>query len=101
STLGLRAATSLDLQGMAVTLRGGLAWRHAFGDVDPKATLAFAGSSSAFTVAGLPIARDAAMVEAGLDLAIGRNATLGVSYTGQLAEDTQDHSFKGVLAVRF
>jgi outer membrane autotransporter protein len=100
STLGLRAATSLDLQGMAVTLRGGLAWRHAFGDVDPKATLAFAGSST-FTVAGLPIARDAAMVEAGLDLAIARNATLGVSYTGQLAEDAQDHSFKGVLAVRF
>jgi outer membrane autotransporter protein len=100
STLGLRAATSLDLQGMAVTLRGGLAWRHAFGDVDPKARLAFAGSST-FTVAGLPIARDAAMVEAGLDLAIGRNATLGVSYNGQLAEDTQDHSFKGVLAVRF
>ncbi|MGF7056127.1 outer membrane autotransporter protein [Bosea sp. OAE752] len=77
-----------------------MAWRHAFGDVDPKATLAFAGSST-FTVAGLPIARDAAMVEAGLDLAIARNTTLGVSYTGQLAEDAQDHSFKGVLAVKF
>ncbi|POR50394.1 autotransporter outer membrane beta-barrel domain-containing protein [Bosea psychrotolerans] len=100
STLGLRSSTQFDLQGMAMTLRGGLAWRHAFGDVDPKATLAFAGSS-AFTIAGLPIARDAAMAEAGLDLAIGRNATLGVSYAGQLAEDAQDHSFKGVLAVRF
>jgi fibronectin-binding autotransporter adhesin len=74
--------------------------RHAFGDVDPSATLAFAGSSG-FAVAGLPIAKNAALVEAGLDLAISQSATLGVSYTGQLAEDAQDHAFKGVLAVRF
>ncbi|MEZ2409018.1 autotransporter outer membrane beta-barrel domain-containing protein [Bosea sp. RCC_152_1] len=100
STLGLRASTSFALQGMDLTLRGGLAWRHAFGDVDPTTTLAFAGSG-AFSIAGIPIARDAAAVEAGLDLAIGKSATLGVSYTGQLAQDTQDHAFKGVLAVRF
>ena len=101
ATLGLRAATSLDLNGMALTLRGGLAWRHAFGDVDPARTLAFAGGSSPFTITGLPIARNAALVEAGLDLAIGPSATLGLSYNGQLAADAQDHSFKGVLAVRF
>ncbi|TCR65670.1 autotransporter domain-containing protein [Bosea sp. BK604] len=100
STLGLRASTAFALSGMDLTLRGGLAWRHAFGDVDPTATLAFAGSS-AFTVAGLPIARDAALVEAGLDLAISKSATLGVSYTGQLAQDAQDHAFKANLAVRF
>lgn len=100
STLGLRASTSLSIQGMDLTVRGGLAWRHAFGDVDPSVTMAFAGST-AFTVAGLPIARDAAMVEAGLDLAIGRSTKLGVAYTGQLAEDSQDHSFRGVLAVTF
>ncbi|MDR6871360.1 outer membrane autotransporter protein [Bosea sp. BE125] len=100
STLGLRASSSFALQGMDLTLRGGLAWRHAFGDVDPTTTLAFSGSS-AFSIAGIPIARDAAIVEAGLDLAIGKSATLGLAYTGQLAQDTQDHAFKGVLAVRF
>jgi outer membrane autotransporter protein len=100
ATLGLRAATSFALQSMDLTLRGALAWRHAFGDVNPEATLAFAGSNP-FSVAGLPIAKNAAVVEAGLDLAISQSATLGLSYTGQLAEDTQDHAFKGVLAVRF
>lgn len=100
STLGLRASTSFGLQGMAMTLRGGLAWRHAFGDVHPKTTLAFAGSS-AFSIAGLPIARDAALAEAGLHLAVGKGATLGISYAAQLAEQAQDHAFKGVLAVRF
>ncbi|WP_282568878.1 hypothetical protein [Bosea sp. BK604] len=41
------------------------------------------------------------MVEAGLDLAISKSATLGVSYTGKLAQDAQDHAFKANLAVRF
>ncbi|MDU0342401.1 autotransporter-associated beta strand repeat-containing protein [Bosea rubneri] len=100
STLGLRASTSYMLSGMDLTLRGALAWRHAFGDVNPVATLAFSGSN-AFAVSGLPIARNAALVEAGLDFAIGKSTTLGVSYTGQLAKDAQDHAFKANLAVRF
>ena len=100
TTLGLRAATTARLAGIEVTLRGGLGWRHAFGDVDPKTTLAFSGSNP-FSIAGLPIARDAALVEAGLDLALGANVSLGASYTAQLAGDTQDHAFKASLAVRF
>jgi outer membrane autotransporter protein len=100
TTLGLRAATTTRLAGMDVTLRGGLGWRHAFGDVDPKTTLAFSGGTP-FSIAGLPIAENAALVEAGLDIALGANATLGASYTSQLAEDAQDHAFKANLAVRF
>lgn len=100
TTLGLRAATTTRLAGMDLTLRGGLGWRHAFGDVDPKTTLAFAAGNP-FSIAGLPIARNAALVEAGLDLGFGPNISLGASYTGQIAEDAQDHAFKGVLSVRF
>lgn len=59
--------------------------------------MAFAGSTP-FTISGLPIAHDAAVIEAGADMAIGQNATLGLAYNGQLA---QDHSFKGVLALKF
>ncbi|TCR65521.1 autotransporter domain-containing protein [Bosea sp. BK604] len=70
------------------------------GEADPTATLAFAGANP-FTVSGLPIARNAALIEAGLDVAISKSATLGVSYTGQLAKDAQDHAFKANLAVRF
>lgn len=100
STLGLRASTRLAFGGTDLTLRGGLAWRYAFGDVKPSVTMAFAGSTP-FTISGLPIARDAAVIEAGADMAIGRNTTLGLAYNGQLGQDTQDHSFKGVLAVKF
>lgn len=100
ATLGLRAATTTRLAGMDVTLRGGLGWRHAFGEVDPKVTLAFA-EGNRFSIAGLPIARNAALVEAGLDIALGVNTTLGASYTAQLAKDAQDHAFKANLAIRF
>ncbi|RYE70616.1 MAG: autotransporter outer membrane beta-barrel domain-containing protein, partial [Hyphomicrobiales bacterium] len=60
----------------------------------------FSGSTP-FSIAGLPIARNTALVEAGLDIALGANITLGASYTAQLADDTQDHAFKASLAVRF
>jgi uncharacterized protein with beta-barrel porin domain len=50
--------------------RGTLQWQHAFGDVTPVTGLAFQGTGRSFTTAGIPIARDAALVEAGLRLAL-------------------------------
>jgi len=100
STLGLRGLTMTNWAGTDVTLRGGLGWRHAFGDVDSVMTMAFAGSNG-FSVTGLPIAQDAATIEAGLDAALSRSATLGVSYTGQIAQNVQNHAFKGIFAVKF
>lgn len=77
-----------------------LGWRHAFGDNRPLVMNAFAGGDP-FAIAGLPIAKDAAVIEAGFDLAITRNTTLGVSYSGQIAGDAHDHGFKAELGVRF
>ena len=51
-------------EGTAIALRGMLGWRHAFGGLRPSATLAF-DQGPAFSVAGAPIARDAARVELG------------------------------------
>ncbi|MCZ0734454.1 autotransporter domain-containing protein [Phreatobacter sp. AB_2022a] len=100
TTLGLRASTSFMLGSVSTTARGTLGWRHSFGAVLPLATNAFAGGAG-FTVAGVPIARDAAVIEAGLDFALSPAATLGVSYAGQIAGSAQQHGFKGSLAVRF
>ncbi len=49
----------------------------------------------------LPIARDSAVLEAGLDLNLNPDATLGLSYTGQFAAGARDNGFKANLAVRF
>ena len=100
TTLGLRASTNLNLGGVNATARGTLGWRHAFGDTTPLSIQAFSGGN-AFAVAGVPIAQDAAIVETGLDLNLSPAATMGLSYTGQLASSAQQHGFKPDLAVRF
>jgi outer membrane autotransporter protein len=100
TTLGLRASTDFALGGTNATARGALGWRHAFGDTTPFSTFAFAGGS-AFAIAGAPIAQDAALVEAGLDLRVTSKATLGLSYGGQFGSHAHDQSFKANLGVRF
>ena len=102
TTLGIHLATSRMLaNGMALTPRISLAWQHAFGDVDPVAALTFQTLGTSFTTGGVPIARDAALVDAGLDLRVSPQATLGLFYLGQLAESAQDHSVRGSFTWRF
>jgi len=47
------------------------------------------------------VLRNSAVIEAGFDLNLTPAATLGLSYTGQLASGAHDHGFKANLAVRF
>jgi len=100
STFGLRAASEFSVGDVKATVRGGLGWRHAFGDVEPALTVGFAGSGR-FTVHGNPIARDALLVEAGFDVAISASASLGLTYTGQIADSARDHGARATLAVKF
>ncbi|CAN7552557.1 autotransporter domain-containing protein [Aminobacter sp. LjRoot7] len=100
TTLGLRAATDFTLGDAKASVRGMVGWRHAFGDVAPSSLVSFAGGDS-FTVYGTPIARDALMLEAGLDVAISPKASLGLSYTGQLASGAREHGVNASLAVKF
>jgi len=100
TTIGLRTSTALTLGSVSTTARGGIGWRHAFGDVTPETTLAFAGGSS-FSVNGVPIARDAALIEAGLDVNLSEKATFGLTYQGQLASGAQEHGFNAKLGIRF
>ena len=87
--------------GTVVMPRASLAWQHAFSNVTPTATLAFLGTGAGFTVAGVPLARDSALVEAGFDVVVKPNATLGLSYSGQLADNVRDHAVKGNATLRF
>lgn len=100
STLGMRASTTVTVNGMALELRGALAWRHAFGDVTPASLLSFAGGTP-FSITGIPIAKNAAVLDAGLDLAVAPNATLSLSYGGQYSAHAIEQTVKGSLAVKF
>ncbi|WP_245515954.1 autotransporter outer membrane beta-barrel domain-containing protein [Ancylobacter aquaticus] len=100
TTLGLRAEKEVLLGTFATTLRGAAGWRHAFGDITPVATQAFLGSAS-FDTAGIAIAQDAAVVEAGLDLRVGAGATLGVAYSGQFGDGVTENGFNANFKVSF
>lgn len=100
TTLGVRGEARLGENG-PVTVRGLLGWRHAYGDVEPTTLMAFAGGASPFTVAGVPVDRDALVVEAGLDWQLSRDMTLGVAYAGQIGTRAQEHALKGNLVWRF
>jgi outer membrane autotransporter protein len=95
STLGLRAATVMQVANATVVPKISAAWQHAFDDVTPGASLAFATTGIGFVIDGIPLAQDSFLLEAGLDLALSPTATLGVSYTGQFASDISDNGVKG------
>jgi outer membrane autotransporter protein len=85
--------------GGMLALRGMAGWRHAFGDVTPVSNLAIEGVG--FAATGVPIAEDAFVAEFGVDAHINANTTVGVSYTGQIGEDAQDHGAKATAVVHF
>uniref|UniRef100_UPI0039F0A89F autotransporter domain-containing protein n=1 Tax=Bordetella sputigena TaxID=1416810 RepID=UPI0039F0A89F len=98
STLGVHARTEVELGRTQARLRATVGWRHTYGDVDPRTTLAFDGSQS-FTVTGAPVARDAAVLEAGADLAMGRRTTLALTYAGQFGGGNRQNA--GMAEVRW
>ena len=97
STLGVRASTSLS---ESTKLRGMLGWRHAFGGTMPTSSNAFATGQS-FTVAGVPLAKNVAVVEAGVEMQLQKNMALGMSYSGQLGNGLKDHGLKVTLGWKF
>lgn len=101
ATLGVRgAATLLAGDGLDLSVRGMVGWRHAFGDTDAAAALAFAGGAP-FTIEGVPSARDAVAIEAALDLRLGEGLDLAVGYTGAFAAEATEHAATATFTLRF
>ncbi|UDM48870.1 autotransporter domain-containing protein [Cupriavidus sp. MP-37] len=101
STLGLRASHGFVLRnGTRLSATGMLGWRYAMGDVGQAATLSFLGGDP-FTVYGVPIARNAAVIEAGLKSALSPNLDVGLTYSGQYGGGVRDSGVKAFVHWRF
>ncbi|MCG7506799.1 autotransporter domain-containing protein [Mesorhizobium retamae] len=100
TTFGLRAERGFVFGEITATAHGLIGWRHAFGERSPNADFSFAGGD-VFTVAGVPLARNAAVLEAGLDVVISPSAGLGLSYSGQFGDGVRDHGIRADFSVRF
>ncbi|MCK0209767.1 autotransporter domain-containing protein [Starkeya koreensis] len=103
SSLGLRMATTMDLaNGMALQPHASVAWQYAFGDVAPEAQMAFLSAPGAnFTVAGVPLAQNTALVEIGSDLRLSEQASVGLSYVGQFSDNVTVNALQANLTWRF
>lgn len=100
TTLGMRGSWRFDSHGAPGRLTASLGWRHAMGDVKPRQELAFDGGST-FSVRGVPIAQNAAVVGLGAEMAITRNTTAGVAYDAQFGGGNRQQSGLFKLAMRF
>ncbi|MDM8346874.1 autotransporter domain-containing protein [Pseudochrobactrum sp. sp1633] len=100
TTLGVRASTQFELGRISAAAHGTFGWKHGLGDLTPLSVQAFS-AGDAFTISGAPLAKNAAVLEAGFDMKLTPGAVLGVSYQGQIASDARQHGFKANLAVRF
>jgi len=94
SMLGTRVGTTVPFAGVLTTPHASLAWQYAFGGTTPEQTYAFASTGIGFEIAGVPLARNSALIEAGLDIGLAPDATLGLSYAGQLAGTLQDNGVR-------
>ncbi|MGE3708256.1 MAG: autotransporter outer membrane beta-barrel domain-containing protein [Hyphomicrobiaceae bacterium] len=100
TTLGVRLSSVFGLGSVQTTARGTVGWRHAFGDTSPLSTHRFA-TGDAFTVAGAPIAQDAAVFDAGLDFQVSPTGTLGLFYSGQYAAGASENGLNARLNLKF
>ena len=100
TTLGLRGAMLIGSDHAPGRLTATLGWRHAMGDLKPTQKLAFDGGST-FSVTGVPIARDAAVVGLGAEMTITRNTTAGVAYDAQFGGGNRQQAGMFKLTTRF
>ncbi|WP_078061999.1 autotransporter serine protease [Serratia marcescens] len=101
STLGLRADTQWQADSVAIALRGELGWQHQYGKLERKTQLMFKRTDAAFDVNSVPVSRDGAVLKAGVDVSVNKNAVLSLGYGGQLSSNHQDNSVNAGLTWRF
>ncbi|PCM47175.1 transporter, partial [Pseudomonas fluorescens] len=94
STLGVRVGKLVTLaNGSQLTPRAAIGWRHAYGDTKPDADLTFIDGGASFSTQGVPIAKDSALLEAGIDFQVTPTGKLGIGYSGQVSSDNNDSAF--------
>ncbi len=98
TTVGLRGRASV---GNGVELRASAGYQRTGGDRAPAALLSLAGTNNFAAIRAVPLDKDAFAGEAGLDVRLGRNATLGASYTGVLGKRVSDNGIKATLTIGF
>lgn len=102
SNLGLRLARTFPLdQGMRLTPRLNLGWKHLYGETRGTSRQRLASAGNTYTVEGVELDRDSLLLEAGLDLAVSPRHTLGLNYRGETGQDNRNGALIGQWRMMF
>ncbi|QIH05258.1 MULTISPECIES: autotransporter outer membrane beta-barrel domain-containing protein [unclassified Pseudomonas] len=102
STFGVRLAHLQQLQnGISLTPRASLGWRHTYGELESDTSQSFVLGSDDFKVEGSALDRDSLMVEAGLDIGLSARHTLSVGYNGEFGSNSRNHGWMGQWQMSF
>ncbi|HKR77185.1 MAG TPA: autotransporter domain-containing protein, partial [Rhodanobacter sp.] len=91
-TLGLRATFDLGAPSHGLHAHASLGWQHAWGDTLSVDTMRFESSSDSFAVAGLPVLRNAGVVNTGISFTIAPGVSVDASYQGQFGQHAKDQA---------
>ncbi|MGC1183276.1 autotransporter outer membrane beta-barrel domain-containing protein [Legionella sp.] len=102
SVTGVRLNTHLgDVRQVAWQARALVGWQYAYRAINPISAFSFIGSSP-FFITGVPIARNAALIDAAIDAGTyNDNLHFTLGYLGQLSNKVQDNGLQGSISWRF
>ena len=103
STFGLRLAKQIRFDNqMSLTPHLSAGWKHLYGDVDSQVRQSFRQSGiDAFTIQGSSLDRNSLSLQAGLDLALSKNHTVGLAYLGENGTHSSNQGLMGQWQMRF
>ncbi|WP_448109810.1 autotransporter outer membrane beta-barrel domain-containing protein [Pseudomonas azerbaijanoccidentalis] len=102
STFGLRLAQINGLDnGMQLTPRFSAGWKHTYGELDSYTRQRLITGGRDYTVYGAPLDRDSLLIDAGLDLRVSANNTLGVGLNGEAGSDGRSYGVTGQWRMAF
>lgn len=105
STLGLRLATVYRFDNrMSLTPHLSSSWKHLYGDVDSQVRQSFrhaALRTDDFTVNGIALDRNSLNLQAGLDLALSTEQSIGLTYSAEKGTHSSSRGLMGQWQMSF
>lgn len=97
--VGVRGAMPFSVAGLNMAVKGDVGYMQFFGDKESTAKMTL-GDAGTANLKGEELSGMGA-VGLGVDAAIGKNTTIGVSYTGAFGSDITSHGVGATLRVKF
>jgi outer membrane autotransporter protein len=101
TNLGTRLTYALPVEGRGFGITASAAWRHVGGDDLTNLTAMRFRAGPSFTIAGAPIAKDAAALSLQINGGLSNGVSVGFGYSGQLGSGLTDHGVKGNVTISF